>query len=219
MPRRLRLPALALAAGLLLLSGCNYVLLLGYLIGGPPSIEPDFDSATNKSLTDKDVKVAVVCFAPRELKSDNAEIDSEIAQFVAFRLTDHEIAVCNPDRVRAWLDANPDWDKPEEIGEALEVDYVIFVDLSKFSLYEEDAPQLYRGRAEAVVSVIEMSDDGTGEKIYEKEMTSAFPLSVPRQQSSQSFTSFKREYLARLSEEIGRLFYEYFNGDDLPDAA
>ena len=45
-------------------SGCNYFILLGYLIGGPPSIQPDFDKLTKESLTDKGVKVAVVCFAP-----------------------------------------------------------------------------------------------------------------------------------------------------------
>ena len=29
-----------------------------------------------------------------------------------------------------------------------------------------------------------------------------------------SFETFKKEYLSRLSEELGRLFYEYNNGDD-----
>ena len=34
---------LALVA-MTLLPGCNQLMLLGYLIGGPPSIEPDFDA-------------------------------------------------------------------------------------------------------------------------------------------------------------------------------
>lgn len=200
-------------------SGCNYVVGLGYLIGGPPSIEPDFDRMTSKSMTDKDITVAVACYAPVELKWDNAQVDREVAEYVSYRLAEHKIQVSNPDRVRAWLDANPDWDKPEEIGAALEVKYVIFVDLNKFSLYEQDASHLYRGRAEAVVSVIEMKPDGTGEKVYEKELISVYPLAIPRATGSESFGTFKRKYLARLSEEVGRLFYEYYNGDDIPDAA
>ncbi|HEX6985781.1 MAG TPA: hypothetical protein VF170_10400, partial [Planctomycetaceae bacterium] len=82
----LRLTRLAALAALALVCGCNYVVGLGYLLGGPPSIEPEFDRATNKSLGDKDVTVAVACYAPTELKWDNAEIDREVAEFVSHRL-------------------------------------------------------------------------------------------------------------------------------------
>ena len=61
------------------LSGCNYFILAGYLIGGPPSNEPDFDASTQKSMTDFGVTVAVVCYAPVELKWDNNKIDQELA--------------------------------------------------------------------------------------------------------------------------------------------
>lgn len=213
-----RVSRLAILALLAAACGCNYVVGIGYLLGGPPSIEPDFDRMTDKSLTDKDVKAAVVCFAPTDLKFDNAEIDKEIAEFVSYRLHEHKVVVCRPERIQAWIDANPDWDKPEEIGEADEdVTHVVFIDLSKFSLYEADASHLYRGRAEAVVSVVEKQPDGGWEEIYVKEHVSQFPLGAPRSTSDQTFSSFKRQYLERLSEEIGRLFYEYYNGDDLSD--
>ncbi len=198
-------------------SGCSYVVGLGYLLGGPPSIEPEFSRATNKSLTDADVKVAVACYAPKELQWDNAEVDHELAEFVAHRLHAHKVTVCRPDQVRAWISAHPDWDKPEEIGEGVDVTHVIFIDLSKYSLYEHDAPHLYRGRAEAVINVVEKQPDGDWEKIFVKELISVYPLAVPRPASQESFGTFKRKYLERLSEEIGRLFYEYYNGDDLPE--
>jgi hypothetical protein len=208
---------LALISGLLLVCGCNYVVGLGYLLGGPPSIEPEFDRTTGKSLGDSEVIVAVVCYAPKELKWDNAEVDREIAEYVSYRLNEHKIQVRRPEQVRAWVDANPDWDKPEEIGEGVEVTHVLFIDLSKFSLYEEDAAHLYRGRAEAVVNVVEKQPDGEWDEIFVKELISVYPLAVPRPASQESFGTFKRKYLDRLSEEVGRLFYEYYNGDDLPD--
>ncbi|QDT64317.1 hypothetical protein [Calycomorphotria hydatis] len=200
------------------LTGCNYVLLLGYLIGGPPAVQPDFDAETGKSMTDFEVTVAVVCYAPIELKWDFDDIDQEVSEHIAYRLASHKIAVRNPDRVKEWLDNNKEWDKPEEIGEALDVTYVIYIDLNKFSLYEENASHLYRGRSEAVVSVIEMNGDGTGEKIYSKDLTSIYPLAVPRSTSAETYPTFKRKYLQRLGEEIGRLFFEYYNGDDLSEA-
>jgi len=200
--------------------GCmNEMIMLAYLIGGPPSIEPDFDRVTTQSMTEKDVRVAVVVYAPDDVLFSFHHIDVELAKHVAFKLREHQITVYNPDVVRNWLDRHDDWDKPEEIGEALGATFVIFVDLSKFSLWEENSPNLYRGRGEALVSVIEMDEESEdGEKIYRKEVISVYPLTVPRAASEVTYSQFKLEYLNRLSEDIGRLFYEHYNGDDIVDA-
>lgn len=213
------LQLLALSALALPCLGClKQMLFLGYLIGGPPMVEPDYDKRTGKSLTDKDVTVAVVCYAPTEIQFDNTEVDRDIAKYVSYRLNQHHVKVVRPDRVHAWLDKNDHWDKPEEIGAALGVSHVLYIDLEKYSLYEENSHLLYRGRAELQVSVWEMQEDGTGNKIYSKELNSRYPLAIPRSTSEITFHRFKREYLSRLSEEIGRLFYEYPNGADIPDA-
>jgi hypothetical protein len=199
--------------------GClKAIVAIGYLVGGPPSIEPDFDALTGMSLTEEETTVAVVCYAPLELKYDFSEIDHELAKYVSFRLQGHEIQTVHYDFVRAWLDENADWDEPAEIGSALGVDYVIYIDLEKYSLYEEGSAELYRGRAEGLVSVFEVDEDGEGERIYTKEIHSKFPLLAPRATTEVSYPTFKRQYLTRLSEEIGRLFYEYYNGDDIPDS-
>ncbi len=200
-------------------SGClQEMLFLGYLIGGPPSIEPDFDRQTGKSMTDKDVTVAVICYAPKELQIDFDEVDFEIAKYVSHHLNAKKIRVITPERVRDWLDKHPDWDTPEDLGADFNVNYVIYIDVNDYSLYEKSSIDLYRGRAEAVVSVWEMDGD-IGEKIYTREINSQYPLAVPRPVREVSYSKFKQQYLTRLSEEIGRLFYEHYNGDDLQDAA
>lgn len=207
---------LMLAALLCLpLSGCSYILFLGYLIGGPPSIEPDFDRETKECMTDKGVTVAVICFAPKEVKYSFEDIDHELAKYVTFRLHEHKISVVNPDRVRAWIEANKDWDRPEEIGEAFKTTYVVYIDLNEFSLYEEGSASLYRGRAEAIVSVWKMDDSGSAEKIYSSERISKFPTHQPVASSESTYSNFKARYLSRLSEEVGRLFYEYYLIDDI----
>ncbi len=207
-----------LALALVGSAGCNYVVLLGYLIGGPPSIQPDFDAETGESLTEKGVVAAVVCFAPLEIKDAFHDVDRELAKYVAYRLRQHHIDVIDPDRVAAWLDENPDWDTPEEVGAALQATHVIYIDLQNYSLFEKNSATLYRGRAEGLVSVVRMDADGEGERIFSKEIISQYPLRVPRSTRDVSYTTFKRQYLSRLSEEIGRLFYEHYAGDDIPDA-
>jgi hypothetical protein len=221
-PTRTQRPLLRLmlAVGLMcLVPGCSYVLLLGYLIGGPPSIEPAFDAETKESMTDKDVTVAVVCYAPDDVRYNFENIDEELARYVAFRLIQKKIEAINPDRVKMWLTSNPEWDEPEEIGSAFKTTYVIYIDLNDFTLYEDGSASLYRGKAEAIVSVWKMDDAfEEAEKIFSKEKISKFPQHRPIAATEETYSNFKARYLTRLSEEIGRLFYEYYIADEIIDA-
>ena len=61
-------------------------MLLGLLIGGPPSIEPDFDAETGLALDLPDTRVAVICYAPTDVKLYNPNIDHELSQIVAGQL-------------------------------------------------------------------------------------------------------------------------------------
>lgn len=212
------LSTLMLCGVCLVLSGCRPLMLLGLLIAGPPTVEPEFDKQTQESMTDKDVTVAVVCFAPTEVKYSFENIDHELAKYVSFRLRENKITVISPDHVRAWLEENKDWDKPEEIGAAFKATYVIYIDLNEFSLFEEGTATLYRGRSEAVVSAWKMDDDGAAEKIFSMEKISKFPQQQPVSTSEETYNNFKARYLSRLSDEIGRLFYEYFLADEIGTA-
>lgn len=201
---------------LISLGGCAQAVLLGYLIGGPPSIEPDFDAMTGESLSAPETTVAVICYAPTELKWDFEKIDEEIADVVTYGLGANHIKVIRPDYIRGWIDKHSDWERPEEIGAAFDVDYVVNIEINDFGLYEDNSTTLYRGRTEAFVHVIRMDETGDGERIYTKEVDSLFPTTIPRSAQDQSFEQFKREYLSRLAESIGWLFYEHYNGDKIP---
>ena len=219
MPLQTFLPAMRLAAiaCVLVQAGCAQTVLLGYLIGGPPSIEPDFDAQTGFSLTDEGVTVAVVCYAPNELKWDFEKIDDEIAAAVTQRLAMANVKVMDPDYVRAWTEEHPDWERPEEIGAVFETDYVIDIEINTFSLYEENSSTLYRGRTDALVNVVKMDDPKSGlaegERIYSKQVDLVYPTRIPRSTQEESYLQFKRDYLSRLSESIGWIFTDRFHGD------
>jgi hypothetical protein len=195
-------------------SGCAQFVLLSYLIGGPPSIEPDFDAETGLSLSKPDVTVAVVCYAPTDVKWNFASIDNEVAAQVSYRLFEHKIKIIEPDYIRAWIDEHQNWDLATEIGDAFpNVDYVIEIELESFSLYENgNSTSLFRGRTVGLVHVTDMS---TRERVFGKDLDFSFPTRVPRSAYDQSLTSFKREYLSRLSEKIGFMFYESYAGDQI----
>jgi len=208
--RRSALSAL-LGGGLLTASGCAQFTLLGYLLGGPPSIEPDFDKETGKGLDNPEYKIAVICFAPTEMKLHHPKVDIEVASTVAYRFQQNDIPALNPDEVHAWLDQHRDWDHAEEVGSALKATHVVEIDL-----FEENSTQLYRGRTEAYINVYEMDESGSGDRIYSKELDFTFPTEVPRSSYDQPLTNFKMEYLSRLSEKVGYLFYERYSGDLIP---
>ena len=141
--RRLRWPRVMQLAFLLpalsAASGCTYFILLGYLIGGPPTVQPDFDKMTKKSLTDRGVKVAVVCFAPDEIRLSYTGVDKDIAKYTANQLFKKSMKVVHPDQVQDWLDKHGEWDKPGEIGEATGATHIIFIDVHKYSLLRRTA--------------------------------------------------------------------------------
>ncbi|MDB5387463.1 MAG: hypothetical protein JWM11_3109 [Planctomycetaceae bacterium] len=200
----------------LFMTGCAQVVMLGYLIGGPPSIEPDFDKKTNISLSEKGRKVLVMCYAPKEVKWDFDSVDKELGVHVTHRLNQNQIKVMDPEAVNSWLDTHADWDQPEEIGRDFEVDFVVVIEIRKFGLYEQGSKDLFRGNSEISLSVFEMEKNGEGNEIYDKEVVSKFPIHQPVQTSETSYYDFKQLYLSRLSDEIGRHFYDHYAGDDIP---
>ena len=203
------------------LTGClKQILFLGLLIHGPPSIEPDFESRTGKSMTAKGVTVAVLCEAPLELQHDFGKLDREIAKYLTFRLRQHQIVAVHYERVQAWLDEHPDWDSPTELGEALGVTYVIHIEIEQHSLFEKNNQNLLRGRTEGLLSVYEMSEGGGGggKRIYTRDVRARHPRLAPRSTYNTTPSNFKREYLSRLSDQLGWYFYEHHTGDDIPDA-
>lgn len=201
------------------LQGCSQFVLLGLLVGGPPHIEPDFDRETDHSLVGTESKVAVICYADPALKLKYSKIDTEVSTYVARLMQVNRINVAEPDYVRAWLDEHPNWETPDEVGEALECDYVIEIELVDFDLYEPHSATLFRGRTTAYVNAHHMREDGTSERIFTKDVNFMFPTKVPRSTYDQTELDFKREFLSRLGEEIGFMFYPSYNGDKIPWAS
>lgn len=211
---------LLVTLGLISCTGCNVVLLLGYLIGGPPSIEADFEAKTKKSLSGKNKTVVVYCYAPDELRWDHDKIDYEISKYVSVRLNNNDIRVIDPDRVYSWIDKHREFEKDADLGAEFKVDFVVKIELKEFSLFEEHSSDLYRGRCDAIISVLEMEkkEDGTvrkvGNVIYNKQVVSRFPTSGPVQMNQYPFEQFKGLYLSALSDEIGIKFYKSYAGDE-----
>ena len=169
-------------------------------------------------MTAKGVTVAVLCEAPLELQHDFGKVDREVAKYLTFRLREHQVSSVHHERVQAWLDEHPEWDSPVELGEALGVTYVIHIEIEQHSLFEKNNQNLLRGRTEGLLSVYEMLPDGGGKRVYTRDIRTRHPRLAPRSTYNTTPANFKREYLSRLSDQLGWYFYEHHHGDDIPDA-
>jgi hypothetical protein len=198
---------LALASLMLPLgSGCSQFVLLGLIFGGKPMVQPDFNEQTGISLTEDSPIVAVVCDAPLKIQYDHPNIHNDVARYVSTAMASNEILMTDPSVIQSWIDQHPDYDEVSEIGRFFQADYVIEIHIEGFSLYEENSVELLRGRTEAYLTVYEMLDDGSGDRIYETEIDFAFPTRFPRSTGDTPYSQFKMEYLTALSDKITWLF-------------
>ena len=199
---------LGLMLALLPLSGCNMFAAVNYIVNGEPTKDPDFRQL-------EDAKVAVVCYVPSKFRYRFDSVDTDIAKKLSLLLQQKvkNIEVVESDLVANWLDQHANWSDVTEIGEEFQADYVVFADIQEFSIYEENSPNMYRGRSYVDIRVYDIKDDG--EVIYEIDLESLYPLGRPIPVGEKREKSFRREYVVRLSNEIGRHFYPYVPGEDV----
>ena len=204
-------PAWLAAAGLALLvtstPGCiGLASNLMYAIRGGPKIKAEFAGLQKK-------RVAVVCVssdgsggprsAPRRLERESAAILEQNVK---------QIELIHQDDVVDWRE-NHDWDQSDyrEIGRGLNAEMVVAVDLASFRLHE--GRTLYRGQADLVVTVYDMTDDGN--VAFRKEIHEfTFPRDGPRPTTEISEGRFRRLFVHVLAQQVGKHFYDYHLEDD-----
>ena len=196
--------------GLVLLSltiafngGCTSALVTAmYMIKGNV-VDPEYKGLANK-------KVAVVCRPVVQLSFANTnggKIDADIARELGDKLKANirKVKIVNPQTVEEWTDAH-EWTNYKEIGEGVQADMVVGIDLQDFQLYAGQT--LFQGKAKATVKVYDMKDGGR--VVYTKHMPQAvYPPNAGRSTTEMQPDQFRREFIEVLAEEVGRLFYAH----------
>ncbi len=198
--RRLRcLPLLLIALVCCSSPGCTAALTTAvFLIRGYD------DPAEFKELKGK--RVAVLCRPPIDEGLDGKLAASEVANQVGklLQINLRKTVVIDQEEVANWTDLNG-WEDFKAIGEALDAEMVVGIELERFSLYESGT--VYRGKANVQIDVWDMTQDG--KLVYTKTPpqvlyppSSGVPSSMPKKE-------FRRIYVNVLAEEVGKLFYSH----------
>jgi hypothetical protein len=160
--------ARCLAIGLLAAlfgGGCDSASVgaLLYFLGPEPKLDPELRRLASD---DKEVKVAVlVTTRGLETRPELIQADRQLADVFAKQLRDQcaanqeRVAIVSPRKVEDFKSSNPNWQglDAREIGRQFGADFLIEVELDGVSLYEEGGQDLFRGRAEVSLSVVEVT--------------------------------------------------------------
>jgi len=181
-------------------TGCiQEIAQLIYVIKGH-KVEPPF-----KAL--KDNKVAIVCtsdaaaFGPDSL---SVTITKHIGILMA--TSNDKITIAAPAKVEEFIDANG-WedDSPSKLGEAVDADYVVVIDVEDYSIHE--GATLYKGRSEWTATAFDVANEGKMVfSVGPRQFTFPEAGRPSIQTSEREFESF---YLARLCDRISKQFVTY----------
>ncbi|MBM4022364.1 MAG: hypothetical protein FJ284_09015 [Planctomycetes bacterium] len=198
MPARVRRLALLTLMSLPFLGGCSTLLTVAYLIQ-PADMPAEFAGLKAKS-------VAVVCRPIIELDFSDAGSARELATLVGGQIEEHvrRTKVVGQHEVARWIDENA-WTDYQAVGDALDADHVVGIDLEEFHFHEGST--LYRGRAAVHVRVFDVAEK---KLVFQKRIDDfSFPSNNAIPATDLSEVEFRSLFLRMLSQRISRLFHAY----------
>ncbi|QDT30285.1 hypothetical protein [Gimesia panareensis] len=200
-------------------SGCSLGVMAGKLFFGDPLLTCEFTKRTNVDLSEEQKKVLVICSTPESIRSDYPSLNYDLLEQITYDLKRQGIEVQDTGEVATWLDDNGGvWNDVDELAENFKVDYIIHVDIDEFDYREPNSPNLLRGKTFGTVAAYEVHEvDGIRRalSVFESDYTSEYPSHMPVSIEQESAKVFRKKYLDRIADQIGRFFYNYHSSEDI----
>jgi hypothetical protein len=191
-----------LALGLLLAyqTGCTNALTAALYVIKGNDVGAEFDGLKGK-------RVVVVCRPVVELQYSTGSVHTEVAQRLGMLLEQNikKIEIVDSQKVAEWTDEH-DWNDFKEIGEALDADVVIGIDLEHFSIYQGQT--LYQGKAQLAVEVHDIKQHGKA--VFQKHLPQiVYPPNTGVPTSDKPEDEFRRQFVTVIADQVGRYFYAH----------
>lgn len=204
---------LALVTALIGLPGCSLITMAGKMIMGDPVVSCAFTQQTHVDLVKDEKTVLVVCKVPESVKKDFPSLGFDILDGVTRRLKRQGVAIISPNEVASWMDDNGGrWDDVSELADEFDADFIIDIDVQKFTYNEENSPDLFRGRAAGMVVAYEVKAVNglkSTHHAFEREFNSEYPSHHPISVTTISSKTFRKQYVDRVCSELSHLFYNH----------
>lgn len=212
-PLRRCAACLAIASMVWTLGGCSLFVMAGKMFFGDPKQEAPFRATTDVDLTKGQKSVLIVATAPLGVKAESASVDLEVVERVSRQLRTKGVKVYPSKKVLNWLDERGgQWGDANEIAEKFDADYIVEIDIDRFSHLEENSPDLYRGNAVGNVrayEVVKRDGERVASPCFAKEFTCTYPSQAPKPAHQISEATFRQEFLNRVCDKITQQFCDH----------
>ena len=155
----------------------------------------------------KGSKVAVVTVTDSSQYSDDTSariLSRKVGEIITREIK--QVRLVREDQVEQWRDTNG-WDAVDflSVGRGVEAEKVIGIELTGLRL--RDGATLYRGRANVMISVIDVK---SGDIVYQRDLEEfTYPVNAGQYTSETTESRFRKLYLKMLAQKIARIFYPY----------
>ena len=186
------------------LSGCaRLVANLNYARRGH-EVGAEYSGLANK-------RVAVVCLSETNMYA--GELARAVEKLIAQKVP--KVEIIGQRKVYAWQDTN-EWDELDyqTLGEGVGAEMVVAIELASFRLY--DGATMYQGRAEAMATVYDVTDNG--KVVFSRDLFQhSFPANAPVSTTELSENRFRQAFINSLARKIAKDFYSYDRQEDLAE--
>jgi hypothetical protein len=197
----------SVALACLLNSGCNPLSLIYFLfLLPPPKVEAAYSGLEKQ-------KVVVLTHVGRSVQFDFTGLDNDLVKGVVRELREnvHGIKLVELNEVRQWRDEHTDYELTD-VGRQFKANRVLYIEIEKFTLYEEQSSQLFRGAAKIRIQVADMQKDG--EIVFDQHLEPLFPGVRPIPASDMSVDKFRSLFVKFLTRQVAHHFFEYRPDED-----
>ncbi len=213
-PLRRCVACLAIASAVWAAGGCSLFTMAGKMFFGDPKLPAAFRQSTKIDLTDGDKTVLIIATTPESMKSKIPGVDVEIVDRVSRALRAKGISVHPSKEVLNWYDDRGSrWGSPSEVAAAFKTDYIVEIEVERFSHREEQSPDLFRGKASGAVRAYEVKRHGGDPPeafaVFSRELDTTYPVHAPKPAHLVSERIFMEEFLGRVCVQISQYFYDH----------
>lgn len=213
-PPRLRAAALCAVYLALGQSGCiNSMVMAGKMLFGDTRVMSAFEQRTGVSLCKGDQQVALVCTAPPSALPEFGSFQVELQDEALLQLKMRGVQVLPTSQVATALgDSGGGFDRDAFARLLPGVNYIIHLDVERFSHTEPASPNLLRGRASGVAYAYEVhraDSDASRPRVVQvffQEFDAEYPASHPVSTDQTSQRVFHRRFVEHLAKAVSRIF-------------
>lgn len=191
--------------------GCQCLNWVLYVFAPPEpqkTVDAEFDGFPKRS-------VAVLIYADLDVLYEFPYVRTELATSIQNELGQKvkDVRLVDPGRVVRYQDANLDWESApiQNVGKALNADYVLYVSLGEYATRELGSTSLARGRISAQVSVWDSRPEpGADPCLWRKDNISVvWPEDQPLGVLAESDYALRMHTQAVFAQKLAKFFYEH----------